>query len=170
MKGSSECIQSGIWHYEIPMGSTRETAQLGVAVEIVITNSINCMLRLIILLIELVMIIYLQTFNFNFWSEFQTIRDKYDLLSPLYKYLRLWPVAKDISVITSLNIWKISCIKISNNNILNKQINHIINIKEPVYTYCFINVVNSKHLYWIRNSNIKRIKFDYKRNSTNEIW
>ncbi len=151
---------------------TRETAQLGVAVEI-IDHEFNQLYAKINYSIDKLsndnLFTDIQQFQF-LKQNFKQLEDKYDLLSPLYRISGV--VAKDIKCDNIFEyLKKFFASKISNNNINFEQTdafkNHIINIKEPVIHTVFINVVNNA-LYWIRNSNIKHIKFDYK-NDTNEI-
>lgn len=151
---------------------TRETAQLGVAVEI-IDHEFNQLYAKINHSIDKLsndnLFTDIQQFQF-LKQNFKQLEDKYDLLSPLYRISGV--VAKDIKCDNIFEyLKKFFASKISNNNINFEQTdafkNHIINIKEPVIHTVFINIVNNA-LYWIRNSNIKHIKFDYK-NDTNEI-
>ena len=151
---------------------TRETAQLGIAVEI-IDHEFNQLYAKINHSIEKLsndnLFTDLEQFKF-LKQNFKQLEDKYDLLSPLYRISGV--IAKDIKcneIYTYLQ--KFFASKISTNNITFEQTtafkNHIINIKEPVIHTAFINIINNA-LYWLRNSNTKQIKLDYFK-ETNEI-
>lgn len=148
---------------------TKETSQLGIAVEI-IDHEFNVLYSKINQTIELMEsndtspeFIYLK-------KTFKTLEDKYALLSPLYRISG--SVSKDI---------KGSDIKsfLSNffeNKIKSKQIefissvefdNHIINIKEPIIYSVMINILNNA-IYWMKNSDRKKIELDYN-STTSEI-
>lgn len=151
---------------------TRETAQLGVAVEIIdhefnhlyakINHSINKLSN---------DNLFTDVDQFKFLKQnFKQLEDKYDLLSPLYRISGV--VSRDIKCSDIFDyLKKFFASKISSNNVTFVQTpefkNHIINIKEPIIHTVFINIVNNA-FYWIRNSNIKQIKFDYSL-ETNEI-
>lgn len=144
---------------------TRETAQLGVAVEI-IDHEFNQLYAKINHSIDKLsndnLFTDIQQFQF-LKQNFKQLEDKYDLLSPLYRVSGV--VAKDIKCETIFKyLEKFFTSKISNNNVLFEETtafkNHIINIKEPVIHTVFINIINNA-LYWLRNSNTKHIKFDY---------
>lgn len=151
---------------------TRETAQLGIAVEI-IDHEFNQLYAKINHSIEKLSNdnLFTDVEQFKFLKQnFKQLEDKYDLLSPLYRISGV--IAKDIKcneIYTYLQ--KFFASKISNNNITFEQTtafkNHIINIKEPVIHTAFINIINNA-LYWLRNSNTKQIKLDYFK-ETNEI-
>jgi signal transduction histidine kinase len=144
---------------------TRETAQLGVAVEI-IDHEFNQLYAKINLSIDKLSTdnLFTDVEQFKFLKQnFEQLEDKYDLLSPLYRISGV--VAKDIKCNEIFKyLEKFFTSKISNNNVIFEETsafkNHIINIKEPVINTVFINIINNA-LYWLRNSNIKHIKFDY---------
>lgn len=151
---------------------TRETAQLGVAVEI-IDHEFNQLYAKINHSIEKLsndnLFTDLEQFKF-LKQNFKQLEDKYDLLSPLYRISGV--VAKDIKCDAIFDyLKKFFASKISNNNVTFEETsafkNHIINIKEPVIHTVFINIINNA-LYWLRNSSIKHIKLDYFKD-TNEI-
>lgn len=151
---------------------TRETAQLGVAVEI-IDHEFNQLYAKINHSIDKLsndnLFTDIQQFQF-LKQNFKQLEDKYDLLSPLYRISGV--VAKDIKCDTIFKyLEKFFTSKISNNNVVFEETtafkNHIINIKEPVIHTVFINIINNA-LYWLRNSNTKHIKLDYFKD-TNEI-
>jgi len=144
---------------------TRETAQLGVAVEIVdheynhLYSTINHTLDKLNKVSE-----------FNNSSEFiflksliKQLEEKYDLLSPLYRMSGV--LVKDIkcsSIYEYLN-------KFFSNKLLSQEAsieisesfrNHTISIKEPVIHTVFINIINNA-LYWIRTTKEKVIRLDY---------
>lgn len=144
---------------------TRETAQLGVAVEI-IDHEFNQLYAKINHSIDKLsndnLFTDIQQFQF-LKQNFKQLEDKYDLLSPLYRISGV--VAKEIKCETIFKyLEKFFTSKISNNNVIFEETtafkNHVINIKEPVIHTVFINIINNA-LYWLRNSNTKHIKLDY---------
>jgi len=144
---------------------TRETAQLGVAVEI-IDHEFNQLYAKINHAIDKLSNdnLFTDVEQFKFLKQnFKQLEDKYDLLSPLYRISGV--VAKDIQCNEVFNyLKKFFTSKLSNNNVVFEETpafkNHIINIKEPVIHTVFINIINNA-LYWLRNSNTKHIKLDY---------
>lgn len=151
---------------------TRDTAQLGIAVEIIdhefnhlyakINNQLGVLSRN-------------ETVNsikeFNFLEKnFKQLEDKYALLSPLYRISGAF--AKDI-------LGGVICkylLEFFENQILEYNIhfdisdsfkNHSITIKEPVIHTVFINIINNA-IYWMRNKEQRIIKLDYWED-TNEI-
>lgn len=150
---------------------TRETAQLGVAVEI-IDHEFNQLYAKINHSIDKLsndnLFTDIQQFQF-LKQNFKQLEDKYDLLSPLYRISGV--VAKDIKCQSIFNyLEKFFSSKINNLDSFESTAafkNHIINIKEPVIHTAFINIINNA-LYWLRNSNTKHIKLDYFK-ETNEI-
>lgn len=151
---------------------TRETAQLGVAVEI-IDHEFNQLYAKINYSIDKLSNdnLFTDVQQFQFLKQnFKQLEDKYDLLSPLYRISGV--ISKDIKCNTIFEyLKKFFDSKILNDNINFEQTiafkNHIIKIKEPVVHTVFINIINNA-LYWIKNSNIKHIKFDYN-SETDEI-
>jgi signal transduction histidine kinase len=151
---------------------TRETAQLGVAVEI-IDHEFNQLYAKINHSIDKLSTdnLFTDAEQFKFLKQnFKQLEDKYELLSPLYRISGV--VAKDIRCNEIFNyLKKFFTSKLSNNNVVFEETpafkNHIINIKEPVIHTVFINIINNA-LYWLRNSNKKHIKLDYFKD-TNEI-
>lgn len=144
---------------------TRETAQLGIAVEI-IDHEFNQLYAKINHAIDRLSNdnLFTDVEQFKFLKQnFKQLEDKYDLLSPLYRISGV--VAKDIECDEIFNyLKKFFTSKLSNNNVFFEETaafkNHIINIKEPVIHTVFINIINNA-LYWLRNSNTKHIKLDY---------
>jgi signal transduction histidine kinase len=144
---------------------TRETAQLGVAVEI-IDHEFNQLYAKINYSIDKLSNdnLFTDVEQFKFLRQnFKQLEDKYDLLSPLYRISGV--VSKDIICSSIFDyLKKFFASKINSNDVafdLTPSFkNHIINIKEPVIHTVFINIVNNA-FYWIRNSNTKHIKFDY---------
>jgi signal transduction histidine kinase len=144
---------------------TRETAQLGVAVEI-IDHEFNQLYAKINHSIDRLSNdnLFTDVEQFKFLKQnFKQLEDKYDLLSPLYRISGV--VSKDIKCSSIFDyLKKFFASKISSNDVTFELTpsfkNHIINIKEPVVHTVFINIVNNA-FYWIRNSNVKHIKFDY---------
>lgn len=150
---------------------TRETAQLGVAVEI-IDHEFNQLYAKINHSIDKLsndnLFTDIQQFKF-LKQNFKQLEDKYDLLSPLYRISGV--VAKEIKCQSIFNyLEKFFSSKINNLDSFEPTTafkNHVINIKEPVIHTAFINIINNA-LYWLRNSNTKVIKLDYFK-ETNEI-
>lgn len=150
---------------------TRETAQLGVAVEI-IDHEFNQLYAKINHSIDKLSNdnLFTDKEQFNFLKQnFKQLEDKYDLLSPLYRISGV--VAKDIKCQSIFNyLEKFFSSKINALDSIEQTTafkNHIINIKEPVIHTAFINIINNA-LYWLRNSNTKHIRLDYFK-ETNEI-
>lgn len=151
---------------------TRDTAQLGVAVEI-IDHEFNQLYAKINYSIDKLSNdnLFADVNQFNFLKQnFKQLEDKYDLLSPLYRISGV--VSKDIHCFKIYEyLKKFFASKINSQDVsfeATKEFNgHIINIKEPVIHTAFINIVNNA-FYWIRNSEIKKIKFHYL-NGTHEI-
>jgi hypothetical protein len=137
---------------------TRETAQLGIAVEI-IDHEFNQLYAKINHSIDKLsndnLFTDIQQFQF-LKQNFKQLEDKYDLLSPLYRVSGV--VSKDIKCLDIFKyLEKFFSSKIYALDLFEPTKafkNHIINIKEPVIHTAFINVINNA-LYWLRNSNIK---------------
>lgn len=151
---------------------TRETAQLGVAVEIIdhefnqlyakINHSISKLSNEDILAC-------LEEFQF-LKQNFKQLEDKYDLLSPLYRISGVVPQninGKSIYVYLS----KFFDRRIKDYNIQIEPTtefnNHVILIKEPVIHTVFINIINNA-IYWMRNKEPRKIVLHYKKD-TDEI-
>jgi hypothetical protein len=140
---------------------TRETAQLGIAVEI-IDHEFNQLYAKINYSIDKLSKenLFTDFEQFNFLKQnFKQLEDKYDLLSPLYRISGV--VSKDIICGNIFDyLKKFFDSKINSNNVTFELTtafkNHIINIKEPVIHTVFINIVNNA-FYWIK-------KFKYKAN------
>lgn len=143
----------------------KETAQLGVAVEIIdhefnhlystINNSLNKLST---------DLYFTKSPSFNFLkTNFKQLEEKYDLLSPLYRISGV--IVKNIKcsdihqylVKFFSNKLKIQEVEIVTTDSFNL---HVISVKEPVIHTVFINIINNA-LYWLRNSNEKIIKLDY---------
>lgn len=148
---------------------TRDTAQLGIAVEIIdhefsqlyakINNQLNT-------LNNIDNISTVKEFGY-LEKNFRQLEDKYALLSPLYRISGA--LAKDISC----NVVYKYLLEFFENQIEEYRIkfevsdsfkNHSIKIKEPVIRTIFINVVNNA-IYWMRNKEERIIKLDYLVNS-----
>uniref|UniRef100_UPI00301613EB ATP-binding protein n=1 Tax=Chryseobacterium sp. VD8 TaxID=3081254 RepID=UPI00301613EB len=144
---------------------TRETAQLGIAVEIIdhefnqLYARINNQLKA---LSKNNVINSIREFNF-LERNFRQLEDKYALLSPLYRISGA--LTKNISCNTIYNY----LLEFFENQIKEYHIefdvsntfkNHIINIKEPIIYTVFINVINNA-IYWMRNKENRTIKLDY---------
>jgi len=143
----------------------QDTAQLGVAVEI-IDHEFNVLYsRINRLLSDLDKKVDMQH-NHEFQlleKTFRSLEEKYDLLSPLYRINGA--VIKDIKCDSLISYVKnFFGKKFEEENI---QINatpdfleHIISIKEPTLYTVIINIVNNA-IYWLRNVEEKVIRFDY---------
>lgn len=151
---------------------TRETAQLGVAVEIIdhefnqlyakINNSIAKLSN---------ENLFTDVEQFQFLTQnFKQLEDKYNLLSPLYRISGVVP-----KKVTGLDIYSY-LIKFFNRRIKDYQIsfqttkefnNYSLDIKEPVIHTVFINLINNA-IYWMRNKDNREILLDFKQD-TNEI-
>lgn len=148
---------------------TRDTAQLGIAVEIIdhefnqlyakINNQLN-------VLNNIDSISSVKEFGY-LEKNFKQLEDKYALLSPLYRISGA--LAKDISC----NVVFKYLLEFFENQIEEYNIkfevsdsfkNHLIRIKEPVIHTIFINVINNA-IYWMRNKEERTIKLDYIFNS-----
>jgi signal transduction histidine kinase len=151
---------------------TKETSQLGIAVEIidhefnVLYSQINASLKEMEQKEP-----YRSSLSFEYLKKsFNTLEDKYALLSPLYRIQG--SIAKDINF-SDLEKFINSFFE---NKIISSGVNvhftksfssHSLFIREPVIYTVLINVVNNA-LYWIKNSESKMIVFDYK-SDTDEI-
>ena len=144
---------------------TRETAQLGVAVEI-IDHEFNHLYSTINHSLD-----HLATNDFFNNSEqfgflkknLKQLEEKYSLLSPLYRISGV--VAKEIkcsSISEYLNKFFANKLKVGGVEIIPSKSfsEHRVLIKEPVIHTVFINIINNA-LYWLRNSDEKIIKLDY---------
>lgn len=151
---------------------TRETAQLGIVVEI-IDHEFNHLYATINLSLERLANeeIFNNSEQFNFLkTNLKQLEEKYDLLSPLYRISGVVP--KEIqcsSIYQYLNKFFANKLKVGSVTIdaTKSFLKHILTIKEPVIHTVFINIINNA-LYWIRNSNNKTIRLDYCPN-TDEI-
>ncbi len=151
---------------------TRETAQLGVAVEI-IDHEFNQLYAKINGSLEKLSNdnLFTDEKQFQFLTQnFKQLEDKYELLSPLYRIAGVVP--KDISGENIYNyLLRFFDRRIEDYNIelestprFNK---HVVNIKEPVIHTVYINIINNA-IYWMRNVEHRKILLDYKE-ETNEI-
>lgn len=144
---------------------TRDTAQLGIAVEIIdhefnqLYAKINNQLGV---LSKNNVVNSIKEFGF-LEKNFKQLEDKYSLLSPLYR-------------ISGALIKEVSCNAVYNylleffeNQIDEYNIRfevsdsfkrHSVNIKEPVIHTVFINIINNA-IYWMRNKESRIIKLDY---------
>jgi|GEM_PF-736855 len=151
---------------------TRDTAQLGIAVEIIdhefnqlyakINNQLN-------ILSKNDSVNSIKEFNF-LEKNFNQLEDKYALLSPLYR------ISGAQSKEVSCNAVYKYLLEFFENQIIEYNIKfevsdnylqHSISIKEPVIYTVFINIINNA-LYWMRNKEQRIIKLDYW-SDTNEI-
>ena len=141
---------------------SRETSQLGIAVEI-IDHEFNSLYTRINSSLDTLS----KTINTPEYVElkksFKTLEDKYALLSPLYRISG--SIAKDIKGI-DLKTFLLSFFenRLSSTNVIIKSSkefdNLVVHIKEPVIYSVLINIVNNA-LYWMKNSEIKIIEFAY---------
>ncbi|HEY5593260.1 MAG TPA: ATP-binding protein [Paludibacter sp.] len=151
---------------------TRETSQLGIAVEI-IDHEFNVLYSQINTSLENLENKFVGESEAHFRQLkrlFESLEDKYDLLSPLYRIAGVVP--KEIKCESIFEyLLRFFENKLKNDNIKLKQSssfkNHILIIKEPVIHTVFINVINNA-IYWLRNSERKVIILDYLSES-NEI-
>ena len=151
---------------------TRDTAQLGIAVEIIdhefnqlyakINNQLNA-------LNNNEAINSLKEFNY-LEKNFKQLEDKYALLSPLYR------ISGALTKNVSCNVIYNYLLEFFENQIKDYNIrfevsdsfkNHSILIKEPVIHTIFINIINNA-IYWMRNKELRIIKLDYL-NDSDEI-
>ncbi|MBO6023229.1 MAG: ATP-binding protein [Bacteroidales bacterium] len=151
---------------------TKETSQLGIAVEI-IDHEFNALYSQINASLETMEKEgpYSSSPSFQYLKKsFKTLEDKYALLSPLYRING--SIAKDVNC---SDLEKFVCSFFENkieSNDVNVQFtspfrSHSLFIKEPVIYTVLINVMNNA-LYWIKNAAIRTIIFDYKAD-TDEI-
>lgn len=143
----------------------KETSQLGIAVEI-IDHEFNVLYSQINASLELMSKekTYSTSTQFEYLSKaFQSLEDKYSLLSPLYRSKNA--ISKDIKCSDLYSfISNFFENKIKNGQVILKQTaafsKHVLFIKEPVIYTVLINIVNNA-LYWIKNADTKIIEFDY---------
>jgi hypothetical protein len=151
---------------------TRETAQLGIAVEI-IDHEFNQLYAKINSSLEKLSNdnLFTDVHQFQFLTQnFKQLEDKYDLLSPLYRISGVVP--KKVSGLDITNyLMKFFDRRIDDYNIkLNSTTvfkESSLTIKEPVIHTVFINIINNA-IYWMRNKERREILLDYKK-ETNEI-
>ncbi|MBS9460999.1 ATP-binding protein [Flagellimonas sp. 389] len=151
---------------------TRDTAQLGIAVEIIdhefnqLYAKINTQLKI---LSTNNVVKSIKEFNY-LETNFKQLEDKYALLSPLYRISGA--LAKDVSC-QSIYSYLLEFFEnqIDEYNIIidvtDSFKKHHITIKEPIIYTVFINIINNA-IYWMRNKDSRRIKLDYWP-ETNEI-
>ncbi len=144
---------------------TRDTAQLGIAVEIIDHEFNQLYAKINGQLGELAKnnaVNSIKEFGF-LEKNFKQLEDKYALLSPLYRISGA--LAKDISGTTIYNY----LLEFFENQIEEYDIRfevsddfkkHSVNIKEPVIHTVFINIINNA-IYWMRNKEQRIIKLDY---------
>lgn len=141
---------------------SKETSQLGIAVEI-IDHEFNSLYSQINSTLELMGKNENSTEFQYLKKSFNTLEDKYALLSPLYRISG--SVAKDIQC-SALKKFLVdffeSRLSSANAQIISskKFDGHVIHIKEPVIFSVLINIVNNA-LYWMQNANQKTIELDY---------
>lgn len=144
---------------------TRDTAQLGIAVEIIdhefnqLYAKINNQLGV---LGKNNLVKSIKEFTF-LEKNFKQLEDKYALLSPLYRISGA--LNREVSCET---VYKY-LLEFFENQISEYNINfevsdtfkkHIVKIKEPVIHTVFINIINNA-IYWMRNKEIRTIRLDY---------
>lgn len=150
----------------------RDTAQLGIAVEI-IDHEFNQLYATINNTLEKLLknIHFAESSQFQFLQKnFKQLEDKYDLLSPLYRISGV--ISKNIKGLDMyIYLQDFFTSRLSEGNITFEATDdfktYSLEIKEPVIYTTLINVLNNA-FYWIRNSRVKHIKMDYFSN-TNEI-
>ncbi|GAB1473402.1 sensor histidine kinase [Bacteroidota bacterium] len=144
---------------------TRETAQLGVAVEIV-DHEYNHLYSTINHVLDKLSMSNGINSNSDFAflkSLIKQLEEKYDLLSPLYRISGV--LVKDIKCSSIYEyLKKFFANKLSTQGVSIEMTDsfkeHVISIKEPVIHTVFINIINNA-LYWLRNTKEKRIRLDY---------
>lgn len=144
---------------------TRETAQLGIAVEIIdhefnqLYSKINHSIESLINQDSFENSLYFSSLTRNF----KQLEDKYALLSPLYRISGALP--KEVGGSQILDYLT----DFFENTLIENEINieatknfteKVINIKEPVIHTVYINLINNA-IYWMRNSNERKITLDY---------
>ncbi|RZJ92324.1 MAG: hypothetical protein EOO20_02215 [Chryseobacterium sp.] len=144
---------------------TRETAQLGIAVEIIDHefNQLYAKINHSLELVNAIGIIYDNPAIVTLTKSFKQLEDKYSLLSPLYRISGA--MEKEI---TGEDIYKYLLDffenTISENNIDIKAspafLGKVLIIKEPVIHTVYINVINNA-IYWMRNASERKIILDY---------
>ena len=141
---------------------SKETSQLGIAVEI-IDHEFNSLYSRINSTLDL-MSENDRTPEFSSLKKaFKTLEDKYALLSPLYRISG--SIAKDISgkelkqFLLSFFENRLSSFGVELRSTTDFD-NYVIHIKEPVIYSVLINIVNNA-LYWLNNSENKIIEFAY---------
>ncbi len=141
---------------------SKETSQLGIAVEI-IDHEFNSLYSRINSTLDL-MSENDRTPEFSSLKKaFKTLEDKYALLSPLYRISG--SIAKDISG-KELKRFLLSFFenRLSSSGVEIKSTpgfdNCVVHIKEPVIYSVLINILNNA-LYWLKNSEKKIIEFAY---------
>lgn len=141
---------------------TREAAQLGIAVEIIDHEFNELYGRINSAISKLNNSFEKTTFNY-LQQTFKQLEQKYSLLSPLYRIAGV--IAREIKCVDLKDYIK----RFFENRIIEEGIEiqstksfdvHVINVKEPIIHTALINVVNNA-MYWMRNSEIKKILFDY---------
>lgn len=144
---------------------TRDTAQLGIAVEIIdhefnqLYGKINNQLGV---LGKNNVVSSINEFSF-LEKNFKQLEDKYALLSPLYRISGA--IIKNVSCNTIYKyLLEFFESQIAEYNITFEMSdtfkNHHINIKEPVIHTVFINIINNA-IYWLRNKEQRIIYLDY---------
>lgn len=143
----------------------QDTAQLGIAVEI-IDHEFNVLYSRINRLLQKLDQENGIAKNSDYQlleKTFRSLEDKYDLLSPLYRINSA--ISKDIrcsEIITYIEDFFDRKLTEEKINIVGSDSfkNHIIRIKEPVLYTVIINIVNNA-VFWMKNAEVKEIRFDY---------
>ncbi len=144
---------------------TKETAQLGIAVEIIDHefNQLYAQINHVLSKLKVNNVFKSENDFQSLHRYFKQLEDKYALLSPLYRVSGV--VAKDIS---GQQIYEY-LLKFFTRRIADYQIQfevttafreHIIKIKEPVIHTVYINIINNA-IYWMRNKEFRQILLDY---------
>ncbi|MBN7813087.1 ATP-binding protein [Algoriphagus sp. H41] len=144
---------------------TRDTAQLGIAVEIIDHEFNQLYAKINSQLGELSKNEAISSFKeFGYLEKnFQQLEDKYALLSPLYRISGA--LVKNISGDTIYNyLQEFFENQIKEYNIIfevsEEFKKNLISIKEPIIHTVFINIINNA-IYWMRNKEQRTIKLDY---------
>lgn len=141
---------------------SKETSQLGIAVEI-IDHEFNSLYTRINSTLDLISK-YDNTPEFaSLRKTFKTLEDKYALLSPLYRISG--SIAKDVKgeelkrFLSSFFENRLTSSSVELRSTIDFD-NCVVHIKEPVIYSVFINIVNNA-LYWLKNTEVKIIEFAY---------
>lgn len=142
---------------------SKETSQLGIAVEI-IDHEFNSLYTRINSTLDIISKYYNDTPEFvSLRKSFKTLEEKYALLSPLYRISG--SIAKDIrgkeleQFLSSFFENRLTSTGVEFRSTIDFD-NCVVHIKEPVIYSVLINIVNNA-LYWLKNTEVKIIELAY---------